>query len=374
MDLRLSDEQRQIAESIEQLLAGTSDSARMRRAAFERGGFDAALWSQVAELGACGVHIPEAYGGLGLGVTELVLVAEAFGRRLACVPWFESAVLAGTTLLATGNEAAAARWLPALASGEQVFTQEIGLLPCAPLQARRDGASWRLDGVLPAVPAAVAAHWLLLPAQDADERLLLAVALDAAGVSRRARANHDATRPVAEVTLQGVRVIDAECLARGAVTEHALEHGRRLAAVVLASEQVGVAQQCLDLTVAYLGERVQFGKRLATFQALKHRCAQMMAAIELARSAALGAARELDDGADDSRALRLATMARCLADEAAQYCAQEAIQLHGGVGFTWEYDPHLYFKRAQAARAWLGSPTEWRERLAASLLDEAVTT
>lgn len=371
MDLRLTDEQRQIAESIDQLLASASDSARMRRAAFESGGFDAALWGQVAELGACGVHIPEAHGGLGLGVTELVLVAEAFGRRLACVPWFESTVLAGTTILATGNAQAAARWLPALASGEQVFTQDIGLLPGAPLDARRDGAGWRLDGVLPMVPAGIAAHRLVLPVEGEHGRLLLAVALDAAGVSRRARGNHDATRPVAEVRLRGVCVTDAECLASGATAEHALEHGRRLAAVVLASEQVGVAQQCLELTVAYLEQRVQFGKRLATFQALKHRCAQMMVGVELARSAALGAARELDDGADDSRALRLATMARCLADEAAQFCTQEAIQLHGGVGFTWEYDPHLYFKRAQAARAWLGSPTDWRERLAVSLLDEA---
>src|SRR5690606_14486936 len=143
-----------------------------------------------------------------------------------------------------------------------------------------------------------------------------------------------------------------------------LEAARRLGAIVLASEQVGVAQQCLDLTVAHLGQRVQFGKPLATFQALKHRCAQMMVAVELARSAVLGAAVEFDLGVDERRSLKLAAMARCLADDAAQFCTQGAIQLHGGVGFTWEYDPHLYFKRAQAARVWLGRPTEWREPLA----------
>jgi len=371
MDLKLTEEQRQIADSVEELLANASDSARMRRAAFEGGGFDAALWHQVAELGGCGVHIPEAHGGLGLGVTELVLVAEAFGRRLACVPWLESVVLAGTTILNAGEAAVAARWLPSVASGEQVVTLDIGLLEGARPTARREGAGWRLDGVLPAVPAAMAAQWLLLPVQGEADSLLVAVALDAPGVSRRARTNHDATRPLAEVRLQGVLVPEADCLARGAAADRALELSRRLTAVVLASELVGVAQQCLDLTVAYLGQRVQFGKPLATFQALKHRCAYMMVAVELARSAVLGAARQFDGQPEEGRMLRLATMARCLADDAAQFCTQEAIQLHGGVGFTWEYDPHLYFKRAQASRTWLGTPSAWRERLAAALLDEA---
>ena len=371
MDLKLTEEQRQIASSVEQLLADASDSTRMRRAAFEGEGFDAALWAQIGELGACGLHIPEAHGGLGLGVTELVLVAEQFGRRLACVPWLESAVLAGTTIKSLDDAAVAARWLPSLASGERIVAQDIGLLAGAPLAARPEGAGWRLDGVLPAVPAAMAAQWLLLPVQAQAGRLLLAVALDAPGVTRHPRANHDATRPLAEVGLKNVQIPAADCLGRGAAVDRALARSRRLTAVVLAAELVGVAQQCLDLTVAHLAQRVQFGKPLATFQALKHRCAQMMVAVELARSAVLGAAREFDGGPHEGRALRLATMARCLADDAAQYCTQEAIQLHGGVGFTWEFDPHLYFKRAQATRSWLGTSSEWREHLAATLLDGA---
>lgn len=371
MDLKLSEEQRQIASSVGQLLADASDSAHMRRAAFEGGGFDATLWAQLAGLGACGIHIAEAHGGLGLGVTELVLVAEELGRRLACVPWLESAVLAGATLGYLGDEGAAARWLPPIAGGEQIVTQDIGLLTGPPLVARRDGEAWRLDGLLPAVPAAMAAHWLLVRVAVKDGPLLLAVRLDARGVARRALPNHDATRPVAQVRFENVQVPQGDCLGRGAVVEQALESGRSLATVVLAAEQVGVAQQCLDLAVAHLGQRVQFGKPLATFQALKHRCAHMMVAAELARSAVLGAARELDGKPQPERVLRLATMARCLADDAARYCTQEAIQLHGGVGFTWEFDPHLYFKRAQAARAWFGASTGWCERLAASLLDGA---
>ncbi|MBV6423978.1 MAG: Acyl-CoA dehydrogenase FadE27 [Steroidobacteraceae bacterium] len=371
MDLRLTEEQRQIADSVGELLANASDSASMRRAAFDHGGFDAALWAQLGELGVCGINLPEAQGGLGLGVTELVLVAEEFGRRLACVPWLESAVLAGTAIASLGDDAVAARWLPPLASGERIVTLDIGLLECAPLAVRRSAAGWQLDGVLPAIPAAMAASSLLVPVQVDGERLLVIVALDATGMARRERANLDATRPIAEVRLTAVRVDESACLARGATVDRALDRSRQLAAVVLASEQVGVAQQCLDLTVAHLAQRVQFGKPLATFQALKHRCAQMMVDLELARSAVLGAARELDGGPDEGRRLRLTTMARSLADDAARYCTQEAIQLHGGVGFTWEYDPHLYFKRAQAARSWLGTPAEWRERFAHALLDEA---
>jgi alkylation response protein AidB-like acyl-CoA dehydrogenase len=371
MDLRLTEEQRQIAHSVGELLANASDSAQMRRAALEGDGFDAALWTQLAELGACGIHLPAEQGGLGLGVTELVLVAEEFGRRLACVPWLESAVIAGTTIASLGDEPVAGRWLPPLASGEWIVAQDIGLLATAPLAVQRDGAGWRLDGILPAVPAAMAAKWLLLPVRDESGPLLLAVGLDAQVATRRPLANHDATRPLAEVNLQKVHVAEGDCLARGPAVERALARSRRLAAVVLAAEQVGVAQQCLDLSVAHLAQRVQFGKPLATFQALKHRCAEMMVAVELARSAVLGAARSFDGGTDEPREWRLAAMARCLADDAARNCTQEAIQLHGGVGFTWEFDLHLYFKRAQAARGWFGTPAEWRERFAVGLLDGA---
>ncbi len=371
MNLGLTEEQRQITHSVEQLLADASDSARMRRAAFEGGGFDASLWAQLGELGVCAMRIPAEHGGLGLGVTELVLVAEQLGRRLACVPWLESTVIAGTAIAAIGQEGVAARWLPSLASGQQIFTLDTALLPGEPVRVRREGADWRLDGVLPAVPAAMAAHWLLLPSQP-QERLLLAVALDAAGVARIPLTSHDATRPVAKVELRGVLIRGDQCLGRGAAVERGLDACRLLSAVVLASEQVGVAQQCLDLTVHYLGQRVQFGRPLASFQALKHRCATMMVAVELARSAVLGAAQGFDEQPQEARALRLATMARSLADDAAQYCAQEAIQLHGGVGFTWEFDPHLYFKRAQAAHSWLATPGELRERMAAMLLDDVL--
>ncbi len=383
IDLTLTDEQRQIAVAVEELLASVSDSAAVRRAAFAGDGFDRALWRHVAEIGACGIHLPESHGGLGLGVTELVLAAEAFGRRLACVPWFESTALVGSALAVARNEQALARWVPALARGETVATMDIDLLGELPVRATResdfgspgDGSGgepasrWRLDGLLPAVPAAAAADHLLLRAVSDEGTLLAMLPLDAPGVRRRPRPTHDRTRPVAEVTLEGVEVRDADLLARGDAAARVIELVTQLAAVVLAAEQVGVAQRCLDLSVDHLQQRVQFGRPLATFQALKHRCAQMMATVELARSAVLGAARVIDVGPDAPTLLRVAAMARCQADEAAQFCTQEAIQLHGGVGFTWDYDPQLYFKRAQAARCWLGTPAAWRERVAATLLD-----
>ncbi len=369
MDLSLTEEQRQIAAAVDDLLAHESDSAAMRRAAFELGGFDAALWRKVAELGACGVHIPEACGGLGLGITELVLVAEVFGRRLACVPWFESAVLAATTFLLVDDDDASARWLPGIADGSSVASVDIGLVNAPRVWATSTRGGWRLDGNLPAVPAAASASLLLLLAASYDGELLVLLPLDAPDVVRHALPTHDATRPAARVQLRQARIDDALVLRRGRAAARAWELTRQVANVALAAEQVGVAQQCLDLTVAHLAQRVQFGRPLAAFQALKHRCAQMMVAVELARSAVLGAARGLDDSPDSASLLRLAAMARCQADEAAQFCAQEAIQLHGGVGYTWEYDPQLYFKRAQAARAWLGTPAHWRERAAGLWLD-----
>ncbi len=369
VDLGFSDEQRQIAQAMQDLLARESDSAAVRRAAFEGDGFDRALWRHVADLGACGIHLPEAQGGLGLGITELVLAGEAFGRHLACVPWLESTVLAGTALLIARDEQATARLLPALASGETVATMDIALVAAPAVGAAREQGAWLLDGRLPAVPAAAAADWMLLLAESDDGPLLVRLPLEAPGVRRRSLSTHDGTRPVAEVRLDGVALRDEDVLARDGAATRVMQLTRQVAAVVLAAEQVGVAQRCLDITVDYLAQRVQFGRPLASFQALKHRCAQMMVAVELGRSAVLGAARVVDDQPDARTLLRLAAMARCQADEAARFCTQEAIQLHGGVGFTWDYDPQLLFKRAQAAHAWLGPPADWRERAAAQLLD-----
>ena len=181
----------------------------------------------------------------------------------------------------------------------------------------------------------------------------------------------DATRRLAEVRLAGVRLAPDALIAEGARVTEGLTRTAALAAIALAAEQLGGAQQCLDMTLAYISERVQFGRQIASFQAVKHRCALMMVQIEAARSAVYGAACVAASAPPTDALVMESACAKTLASEAFFFCAQEAIQLHGGVGFTWEYDPHLYFKRAQSSGAWLGAPDALRERVAAAMLDRA---
>ncbi|WP_119155818.1 acyl-CoA dehydrogenase family protein [Caldimonas tepidiphila] len=366
MDLALSDEQRLIAETAADFLAQASDSRAMRAAADSADGFDRGLWRHMAEMGWCGLQGSEAQGGLGLGWVELALLQEQLGRRLACVPFFDSAVLAATLLRTVGEAGSAV--LAGVTCGETVaaLASEASGARAQPLPE----GGWRLDGHWQRVGSAAQADLLLLVAQDAaGEALLLAVPSASPGLRIAPLQTVDRTRRSADVQAARVRLPDAACLARGPALQQALARTRDLGAIGLAAEQVGVAQQCLDLSVAYTAQRVQFGRPVAAFQAVKHRCAQMLVALEGARSAVHGAAAVADTAPDDATLAFQAALALCEATDAAQFCAQEAIQLHGGVGFTSEYDPHLYFKRAQAGSQRLGPPAWWRERVAAQLLD-----
>lgn len=372
MDLRLSEDQRLIAESAADFLADAAAMAATRAAADSAAGIDPRLWQGLAELGWCGVHLPEPHGGLGLGPIELALLQEQMGRRLACVPFLDSTLAAALLSDVDQGGALAARWLPALAAGRSIAT-----LAIEPGGARawQDGAQWRVQGRWSPVGSAAQAELLLLPARvDADGTVLLAVPRTSAGLQVRELGSVDRTRRSAEVIAAEPVALDADaCLVRGRALGDALARNRALAAVALAAEQVGVAQQCLDQSVAYTQDRQQFGRAVASFQAVKHRCAQMMVLLESARSAVYGAAARLVDAPAVRERDLVAALALVEAHEAALFCAQEAIQLHGGVGFTWEYDPHLYFKRAQANSQRLGPSSAWLEHVAALLLDEAAT-
>lgn len=370
MDLALNDDQRLIVETAERLLADAASSAATRAAVDGAEGIDRALWRQMASMGWCGVHLPEVQGGLGLGIVELALLQEQLGRRLACVPYFDSVVLAGTLLREAADAAAQARWLPALAAGECIaaLADDDGKAHATP-----DHASWTLAGTWPQVGSAALADLLLLPARGANgEALLFAVPRAAQGLLVTPLQSIDGTRRHAAVQARALRLDGHALIARGPHLAAAAERARGIAAVGLAAEQLGGAQQCLDLSVAYAKERMQFGQPIAGFQAVKHRCALMMVAVESARSAVYGAAAQCDSTTDAATLDFHAALARVEATEAAQFCAQEAIQLHGGVGFTWEYDPHLYFKRAQASSQRLAPVSAWCERVAAQLLDGAV--
>lgn len=405
MDLVLSEEQVMIRESAAEVLAQQSASADVRRAIEGHAGYDAALWQTVAaELGWCGLSVPERSGGAGLGATELVLLMEQLGQRLACVPYFGTAVLAAQALArCTRDEASASeadagseeavRWLARIAAGETraalsidhaapFEANELSSLAARALtvEAHETPDGFRLSGALAAVLDGVMADLLLVPARLADgapdEIALFAVGTAHAGVTRTPLATLDATRPFAAIALNDVRVTRAACLARGAVVQQALTETVWLASLALAAEQLGGAQQCLDLTLAYTAERVQFGRAIASFQAVKHRCAEMLVAVEAARSAVMGAAAAWDaqdaaQGAPTAEQYADIAVAKASANDAFRFCAQEAIQLHGGVGFTWEYDPQLYFKRAQASGALFGSTSRLLGWLARHVIDGA---
>jgi len=374
MDLNLNEEQRLIVDSAAEFLAAHSASERVRSASSPPGGWDEALWQGLAELGWCGIHSPEAQGGLGLGLVELALLQEQLGRRLACVPYFDGVALAATALRALADQPAADAALQSLASGEQCFALALpepdAAAPSA--QATPQGDGWLLQGQWPQVGSAPVAQQLLLPALQADGAWgLFLVPADAPGLAVTAQPAVDATRLHGSVTAENIALAATQRIAHGPALQALLAHTRCIAAIALAAEQVGVAQQALDLSLAYTLERQQFEKPVASFQAVKHRVGQMLVAVETARSAVYGAACLADTRPSPDALLRAATQAISEATEAALYCTREAIQLHGGVGFTWEYDPHLYLRRAQASSQRLAPLRWWREQVARQLLDAA---
>ncbi len=383
MEFAFSDEQEMIRESAESFLADVSDSAAVRAAMATELGHDPALWQRLCtEMVWPAIHIPEEYGGLGLGFVELAILLEQMGRRLLCSPFFASACLATPALLLGGDEAQKQRWLPQLAEGSLTATlawagNNRNGLDAVQASVRAEGSGFVIDGTLRQVVDGHSAGLLIVAARGSEGISLFAVPADTPGISRRLTPTLDQTRKLAEVTLQQVYVAaDARLGAPGQGGE-LLEKVLQLACAAQAAEQTGGAQQTLDLTLAYIAERQQFGRAIASFQAIKHRAADMMLEVECARSAALYAAcvaeEALAANGDAAVAAELplaAALAKARCSEAFFHCAAESIQLHGGVGFTWEYDPHLYFKRARASEAFLGAPSWHRERIAAALLGD----
>jgi len=375
MDFSLTDDQLLIREAAENFLGDVSDSLAVRTAMETEAGFDAEVWRRIAgELGWCAMIVPEEFNGLGLGPVELVLVLEQMGRRLLCAPFFSTVCLAVNVLAAIGTEAARSRFLPSIAVGEMRATlplhSDAGDWCATPFTAKRTASGWQIDGSGVQVPDAAGADGLFLFAAIEGETLpgLFAVPTAAAGVGIVAAKAWDMTRRFAKVDCCSVQVSDAERLDDPRRRAEGLVRSAALARLAIAAEQLGAAQQCLDLTVSYASERKQFGRAIAGFQAIKHRCAEMMVRIEATRSAVYGAAALASSGSEAAALALECAAARALAGDTLFWCAQEAIQLHGGVGFTWEFDPQLYFKRAQASSHWLGTSEALRERVAAAVI------
>jgi alkylation response protein AidB-like acyl-CoA dehydrogenase len=361
--LAFSEEQEELRRSVRRFLDDTSPVAEVRRLMDTDEGWDRAVWKAMAEqVGLQGIHVPEAFGGVGLGHVELGIVLEELGRSLACVPYFSTVGLAVNALLASGDERAQRDLLPRLASGKATGTLAVLEPPgswdldALATTARREGDRWVVDGTKAFVVDGHTADLLLVAARTPDGPGVFAVEGGAAGVERVPVPQLDQTRKLARVELSAAPATPVgEAGGAGSWLPRALD----LAATALAMEQVGGAQRCLDMTVGYAKARHQFGKPIGSFQAIKHRCADMLLRVESARAAAYYAAWAAAEGAEELPAV--ASLARAYCSEAYSWVAGETIQVHGGIGFTWEHDAHLYFKRAKASELLLGDPAHHRE-------------
>jgi acyl-CoA dehydrogenase len=315
----------------------------------------AALWSGIAELGWPAVAIAEVNGGLGMGHLTLCAIAEEVGRAAAPLPLLPSLYLATEALSRYGSDAQRAQWLPELASGAIIGTCVLQAGPNAPRVA-----AGRITGTASPAGAGGAASLAILEAESEAGRGLYLVELSASGVSRNALETIDDSRPHTALLLEGAA---AEKLP--GATPAAIATLRDRAAVLVAFEQLGGADACLDMARAYVLERRSFGRVVGSYQAVKHKLADIYVANELARSNAYYAAWAL---AEDAPELPLAAaVARVSATEAYEFAARENIQLHGGIGFTWEADPHLHYRRSRLLALTLGPLSHWQDNVVAAL-------
>ncbi len=367
-------EQQELRQTLRKFLADHSPPAQVRRLMETEEGYDPAVWSLMADqLGLLGLTVPEEHGGLGCGPVEQVVVCEEMGRALLCAPYFATAVLATGALLASGDGRAQAELLPPIAAGSMIATlavaEQDGAWSARGLRTRAiasPGGGHRLSGAKSYVIDGAIADLILVAAQADGGPSLFAVRAGAPGLTRRPLRTLDLTRKQAAVEFDEV---PAALIGTEGAGEEIVSRTVRLAAVALAAEQVGGAQRCLDMSVEYARLRVQFGRPIGSFQAIKHTCADMLVDVESARSAAYYAAWAAAQDAPDLPLV--ASMAKAFCSEAYFRVAAENIQVHGGIGFTWEHDAHLYYRRAKSTEVMLGAPAEHREVAAGYLLGRA---
>jgi len=370
-----------IRSSARELLLARAGAAQRRETLARPGGYDRELWRTLGELGWMGLAIAPEYGGAGLGWVELCILEEEQGRMLLASPFFATSALAAPLIAAAADEEQRRTLLPRIARGELRIACALagteGRPPPEGIEVvlAGGGAQFELSGVSELVIHADSADLLLVLARAAHSPTDLSVAVipaATAGVSIQPHVMLDLTRPMSRVELEGVALTRQQLLgepgAAGAALAHALDRAR----VALASEALGGAEQVLEMTSAFVKERIQFGRPVGSFQAVKHRLADMMIAVEAARSAAWYAACVADERPEELA--EAAAIAKSYCCDAFFDCAASAIQLHGGIGFTWEHDAQLYFKRARATATLLGSPAWLRERLVRRFAGGAAVT
>ncbi len=361
-----TEEQEELRGTVRRFCESRSPSAEVRRLMATDDGYDPRVGELMAsQLGLQGLAIPERFGGAGFGQVEQAIVLEEMGRVLLCAPYLAT-VIAINALLTSGDETACAAFLPSIASGGAIATLALAEdggrwdEDAVTLSAERSGSNgWVLDGQKSFVLDGGVANLVLVAGRTWAGVSLFAVEGEAEGLSRTSLPTLDQTRKLGrlEFAHTPARLIGAEGGAWPGLTR-ALD----LAAIALAAEQVGGAQRCLDMSVEYAKVRYQFGRPIGSFQAIKHRCADMLLQVESARSAAQYAAWAASESSPEVPVV--ASLAKATCSDAYFYVAAENIQVHGGIGFTWEHDAHLHFKRAKSSQLFLGDAAYHREHLA----------
>jgi alkylation response protein AidB-like acyl-CoA dehydrogenase len=374
MNFSFTEEQEALRESARAFLKDNSSPEQVREIMQTELGYDTATWQRIAaELGWAAVTIPEEYGGLGLSQIELVALMEEMGGALLCSPFFATVCQAANALILGATQEQKQEWLPLIAAGEKTATLAYSEanLHCGAetieAVATKTADGFTINGTKTYVIDGHTADLLIVAARGHgssgnDGINLFALPADTAGIARTYLATMDQTRKQAQIVLDNVAVPASALMGDESQGWATLKKTLDLSAIALAAEQVGGAQRCLDMTVEYAKERIQFGRVIGSFQAIKHKCADMLLKVESARSAAYYAGWAAATG--DSELPVLASLAKAYCSEAYFHSAADSLQIHGGVGFTWEYDVHLHFKRAKAGEQLLGTPSYHRELVA----------
>ena len=358
MEFGLNESQEILKESARKFFAGECPMAAVRRWMESDTAFDPSLWSKLAEQGYTGIIFPEEYGGVGLGIVEFALLMEEAGRALLPGPFFSTVALGGTTLHALGSTEQKKKYLEPICHGKAratlAFAENSASWDAAELQMT--ATNGRLSGEKLFVTDAAAADWIIMVARNG----VFLVDAKSDGLRISPMAGMDFTRRLYSIAFDGAA---AEKLGETAALARALD----VATVGLAAELVGGMQRSLEITVQYAKTRKQFGKPIGSFQAVQHHCADMYVETESARSAVYYAAWALQEHSADAAAA--VSIAKIYASDAARTVGNRGIQVHGGMGFTWENDLHLYYRRAKASETFLGDATFHRERLARLVID-----
>ena len=406
MEFAFTEEQQMIRDTAESFLKEVSTSEAIRSAMATDMGYDPELWKTICtDLYWQAIHIPEEYGGMGLGYVEMVAMMEQMGRYLLCSPFFSTVCLGANALIVAGTAEQKAEYLPQICEGKTATVAYTGASAAKfggnwgadsiDVVAQPKGDQFILNGLIRFVPNGATSDILVIAArspesQGEDGVSLFVLPADSDGVKCTVLPTMDQTSKQAEIVLENVAIPRSALMGEEGAAWTSLSTVIDLATIALAAEQMGGAQQVMDLTIEYTKERTQFNRPIAGFQAIKHKAADMMTRVEVARSGVYYAACVAQDAfaaastgnASEENASEESTPGEFVNElpEAASitksYCSDayfkntgEAIQMHGGVGFTWEYDVHLYFKRAKASEHFLGNGAYHRERLASMLLD-----